>query len=153
MDALERLPAGDEGREDEVAERSVVEQERAQRVAVDCDVAQRLRHDRGQEDGLPGEEVQLAEEAGGAVADDLVAGRVEDRDLALADRDERIDGISDPEQHVADGCRPLLARRGKCRQLRGRQRRAGGSCHRASVAARSRSASSAVRFFAISERS
>ena len=103
LDALERLPAGDEGREDEVAERSVVEQERAQRVAVDRDVAERLCHDRGQEDGLPREEVQLAEEAGGAVADDLVAGRIEDRHLALADGDERIGRISDPEQHVADG--------------------------------------------------
>ena len=83
LDALQRLAAGDEGREEEVAERSVVEQERAQRVAVDRDVAQRLRHDRGEEDGLTGEEVQLAEEARGAVPDDLVAGRVEDRDLAF----------------------------------------------------------------------
>ena len=74
----------------EVAERAVLEQERAQRVAVDRDVAQRLRDDRGQEDGLPGEQVHLAEEARGAVADDLVAGRVEDRHLALEDRDERI---------------------------------------------------------------
>ena len=123
LDALERLPAGDEGREDEVAERSVVEQECAQRVAVDRDVAQRLGHDRGQEDGLPGEEVQLAEEAGGAVADDLVAGRIEDRDLALTDGDERIGRISDAEQHVADGCAPLFARRGECRQLRGGERR------------------------------
>ena len=47
-------------------------------------------------------QVQLAEEAGGAVADDLVAGRIEDRHLALADGDERIGGISDPVQHVAD---------------------------------------------------
>src|SRR5207244_13428356 len=59
LHALERLPAGDEGREDEVAERSVVEQERAQRVAVDCDVAERLCRNRGQEDRLPGNQVQL----------------------------------------------------------------------------------------------
>ena len=109
LDALERLSPGDEGREDEVAERPVVEQQRAQRVAVDRDVAQRLRHDRGHEDGLPGEKVQLAEKARGAVADDLVAGRVEDRHLALADGDERIGRVADPVQHVADGRGPLLA--------------------------------------------
>jgi len=144
LDALERLPAGDEGREDDVAERSVVEQERAQRVAVDRDVAERLRHDRGQEDRLPGEQVQLAEEAGGAVSDDLVAGRIEDRHLALTDGDERIDRISDAVQHVAKGRRPLFAHRREGRQLRGRQRRDGGNCHRVSVAARCQSAASAA---------
>ena len=92
LHALERLPAGDEGREDEVAQRAVVEQEGAQRVALDRDIAERFRHDRRQEDGLPGEQVELADEAGGAVADDLAAGRVEDGDLARADGDERIDG-------------------------------------------------------------
>ena len=138
-DPLQRLAPGDERREHEVAERSVLEQQRAQRVAVDGDVAQRLRDDRGQEDGLPGEQVQLAEEAGGAVADDLVAGRVEDRDLALEDRDERIVRIADAEQHVADPRSPLLADRGERRELRGRERGAGRSCHGARVATRSRS--------------
>ena len=109
MDPLERLPAGDEGREDDVAERSVVEEKPAQRVAVDRDVAERLRHDRGQEDGLAREEVQLPQKAGGAVPDDLVPGRIEDRHLALTDGDERIRRISEPIQHVADAGRPLLA--------------------------------------------
>jgi hypothetical protein len=49
------------------------------------------------------------------VADDLVAGRIEDRDLALTEGDERIDRISDPEQHVANGRCPLFARRGERR--------------------------------------
>ena len=62
---------------------AVLEEQRPQRFAVDRDVAQRLGDDRGQEDGLPGEQVHLAEEARGAVADDLVARRVEDRHLAL----------------------------------------------------------------------
>src|SRR5206468_285911 len=90
-----------------------------------------------------GKQVELAEEAGGAVADDFVAGRIEDRHFALTDGDERIGGISHPVEHVAHACSPLLASRGKCRQLRGGQRRTGGSAHRASVAARSQSASSA----------
>ena len=94
-------------------ERPVLEQQRPQRVAIDGDVAQRLRDDRGQEDGLPGEEVHLAEEARRAVADDLVAGRVEDRDLALDDRDEGVALVADAEQHVADAarCAPRRAAR------------------------------------------
>jgi hypothetical protein len=130
LDALERLPPSDEGREDEVAERSVVEQECAQRVAVDRDVAQRFGHDRRHEHGLSGQEVQFAEKARRAVADDIVASRVTDRDLALTNGDERIRAIADPVQHVVDGCRPLLAQLRKRRQLRGRQRGDGGNCHR-----------------------
>src|SRR5581483_7292167 len=83
LDALECLATGDEGREDEVAEGAVVEQQRAQRVAFDRDVARRLRRDGRHEDGLPGKEIELAEEARGAVPDELVPGGVEDRDLAL----------------------------------------------------------------------
>jgi hypothetical protein len=49
------------------------------------------------------------------VADDLVAGRIEDRDLALADGDERIRRIPHREQHVADARSPLFARRGERR--------------------------------------
>ena len=117
LDALQRLPPGDEGREDEVAERSVVEQDRAQRVAVDRDVAKRLRHDRGQEDGLAGEEIQLAQETGGAVAHELVAGRIEDRNLALQDGDERIGRVSYPEENITDGAvrsSPSAARVASC---------------------------------------
>ena len=127
LDALERLPPSDEGREDEVAERSVVEQQCAQRLAIDRDVAQRFGHDRRHEHGLSRQEVQFAEKARGAVADDLVAGRVKDRHLALTDGDERIRAVADPVQHVADGGRPLLAQPRKRRQLRGRQRGDGGT--------------------------
>ena len=87
---LQRLTPRDERRQHEVAERPVLEQERAQGVALDRDVPQRLRHDRRHEDRLPGEQVHLAEEARRSVAQDLVACRVEDRDLTLEDRDERI---------------------------------------------------------------
>ena len=148
MHALERLPPCDEGREHEIAERPVIEQERAQRVAVDRDIAERLRHERGQEDGLPREEVQLTEKTGGTVPNDLVAGRVKDRHLALADRDERIRGIPDPVQHVADARRALLTQVGKRRHLRGGQRRDGGNCHRVSVAMRCQPATSAARALA-----
>ena len=110
-------------------ERAVLEQQRAQRVAVDRDVAQRLRDDRGQEDGLAGEEVHLAQEARRAVADDLAAGGVQDRDLALEDRDERVAAVADPEEHVADRRRALLAERGERRELRGGEERARGRRH------------------------
>ena len=116
---LQRLAPLDERREHQIAEWPVLEQERSQYVAVDRDVAQRLPHHRGQEDGLSGEQIQLAEEAGRTVSNDLVSGRIEDRHLALTDGDERIARISHPVQHVADARRPLLAEPGQCRQLRG----------------------------------
>src|SRR6201993_4340251 len=72
LHALQRLAAGDEGRKHQVAQRAVLEQEPAEDVTIDGDVPQRLRHDRGHEHGLPGKKVQLAEEARGAVMDDLV---------------------------------------------------------------------------------
>ena len=90
LDPLERFAPGDEGRQHEVAERAVLVQQRSQRFAVDGDVMQRLDDDRGDEHRLPGKQVQLAEEAGRPVADDLVAASIEDRDLALDDRDERV---------------------------------------------------------------
>ena len=88
LDALERLPPSDERREDEVAERSVVEEQCTQRVSVDRDVAQRFGHDRRHEHGLSGQEIQFAEKARGAVAGDLVTGRVTDRHLALTNGDK-----------------------------------------------------------------
>ena len=45
-DPLQRFAPGDEGREQEVAERPVLEQQRSQHVAVDGDVAQGLGDDR-----------------------------------------------------------------------------------------------------------
>ena len=138
LDALERLAPGDERRQQEVAQRPVLEQEPTESVAVDRDVAQRLRDDGGEEDGLPGKEVQLAEEPRGAVADDLVAGRIEDGHLALDDRDERIASVADSEQHVADVRIPLLSELGERRQLRTRQHRAYGTRHETSLAIRVR---------------
>src|SRR6185312_15339266 len=85
------------------------------------------------EDRLAREEVQLAEELSRAAADDLVAGAVEDRDLPLEDRDERIRRVADPEQRVAAARGPLLAHVGERRQLGGRERGVGGIRHAASL--------------------
>ena len=115
--ALQQLAPLDEGGEQQVGERAVLEEQLAQHFALDRDVAQRLGDDGGEEDGLAGEQVHLAEEAGGAVADDLAAGGVEDRDLALEDRDEGIGRVADFEELLADLGGPLLAERGEGREL------------------------------------
>ena len=133
LDRLQRLSPGDERGQDEVAQRPVVEQQLAHHVAVDGDVAQGLGDDRGDEDGLSREQVQLAEEPGRAVADDLLAGRVDDRDLALEDRDERVPLIADAVEHVADIGRVLLTELSQGRELRVRQHRAVRRCHGMSV--------------------
>ena len=123
LHCLQSFPPGDEGREDEVAERAVVEQELAQDIALDGDIAERLRHDRGQEDGLAGEEVQFAEEARRAVPDDLVPGGIDDCHLAFADRDERIGRVTDPVERITNvGC-ALLSQPGQSLELRGGERR------------------------------
>jgi hypothetical protein len=75
---------------------------RAQRAAGVGDVAQRLGHERADEDRLPRQQVQLAEEAGGAMPDQLVPGRVDDRDLSFEDCDERVGAIADPVQQLTD---------------------------------------------------
>ena len=67
----------------------------AHHVPIDRDVTQRLGDDGRDKHRLPGQQVQLAEEPRRSVADDLVTGRVADRDLALEDRDERIAAIAD----------------------------------------------------------
>ena len=102
----------------QVAERAVLVEERAQRAALDRDVAQRLDDERADEDRLPRQEVQLPEEARGAVSDELVPGRVDDRDLSFEDRDERVGPIADPVQQLSDRCRALLADLGESRELR-----------------------------------
>jgi hypothetical protein len=115
--ALQQFAPLDEGRKQQVGERPVLEEQLAQHFAIDRDVAHRLGDDRGEEDGLTGEQVHLAEEAGGAVADDLVAGRVGDGNLALIDRDERVAGVADFEELLADRGGSLLAKRGEGRHL------------------------------------
>ena len=115
LHALQRLAAGDERGEQEVAERTVLVQERAQRAAGYGDVAQGLGHERAYEDRLPREQVQLAEEARGAVPDEFVPGRVDNRDLSFEDCDERVGAIADPVEQLTDGRRALLADRGESR--------------------------------------
>ena len=55
------------------------------------------------------------------MADDLVARGVQDRRLALEDRDERIASVADPEQHVTDLGGALLAVLGERLELRLRE--------------------------------
>ena len=133
FDLLQCLAARDEGREQEVAQRSVLEQHRTQRLALDGDVPQRLRDDRGDEHRLPREEVQFAEEVRRAVPGDVVARGIEDRHLAIDDRDERVAAIADAIQHIPDVRAAFLAELGQRRQLRRGQRRARGRdwdvCH------------------------
>jgi hypothetical protein len=58
---------------------------------------------------LLSEQVELTEEAPRALTGDLVSGAVADRRLALEDDDERIAGVTDPEQELALRGRALLA--------------------------------------------
>jgi hypothetical protein len=132
---LQELSPRHERREHEVAERLVFEQQQAERVAVDCEVAQRLRDDGVDEDRLSREEVDLAEEPGGAVADELIAGGVEDRHLALEYRDERVAAITHLVEHVADVRSAFLSKLRERRQLRpGEQGTLAVSSHRPSLA-------------------
>jgi hypothetical protein len=55
------------------------------------------------------------------VADDLAAGRIDDRDLALVDRDEGIGDVADLEELLADRRGPLLAELGKRGELGARE--------------------------------
>ena len=68
-------------------------------------------------------------EARRAMADDLVAGRIEDRHLALDDRDEGVALVADAEQHVTNARGSLLSDLAERRQLRLGQPRTGGNCH------------------------
>ena len=115
---LQQLAAADEGGEQQVGERRILEQQLAQNLALDRDVAHRLARNRSQEHRLAREQVDLAEKAAGAVADDLVAGRVEHLGLALENRDERVRRIADSEQDLARLRGALLADPGEGRELR-----------------------------------
>ena len=121
--ALQPLAARDERREQQVAERAVLEQQRLELLALDGDVAHRLGHDGRQVDGLAGQQVRLAEEAGRAVTDDLSSRGVEDGGLALDDRDQRIAAVTDREEDVADLRAALLAVLCEQRQLSLREHR------------------------------
>ncbi len=107
---LQRLAAGDERRQQHVAERPVLEEQRPQHLALDRDVAHRLRHDGGQEDGLAREQVRSRRGSPTRPCRTIslpAASRI--ADLALEDRDERVARVADPEEHVADLGRALLA--------------------------------------------
>ena len=135
LNALQQLAPRDEGRQEQVAQRSVLEQQRPQRVAINGDVSQRLRNDRRHENGLAGQQVELSEETRRAVTNDLVTRLVDDGHLALDDRDEGVPPIADPVQHVADLRRALVAELGKRRQLRRGQPRTNGTRHGTSLVA------------------
>ena len=119
--ALQPFAPLDEGGEQQIGERAVLEKQLPQHFPLDCDVAQGLGDDGGEEDGLAGEQVHLAEEAGGAVADDLATGGIGDRHLTLIDRDERVAGVADLEELLADLGGSHLAKLGEDRELRARE--------------------------------
>ena len=145
LDPLERLPPRDEGREQEVAQRPVLEQERSQRLPLDRDVSHRLGRHGAEIDRLARQQVHLAEEAEPAVPRDLVAGGIEDRRLSLEDGDERIAPVADAEQALAGRRGSLLADLRELLQLRGGENGPGGdSRHRSRVAAPVRSTRSAT---------
>ena len=121
MHALQRLAPRDEGGQEQIAERAVLVEEQAQGAALDRDVTKRLEHERADENRLTREEVQFSEEAGGALPDDLIPGRVDDRDLSFEDRNERIRPIADPVEQLTGGRRALLSDLGESRQLRRRE--------------------------------
>jgi hypothetical protein len=52
------------------------------------------------------------------VPDELVPGRVDDRDLSFEDRDERIAPIAHPVQQLTDRRRALFTDLGESRKLR-----------------------------------
>src|SRR5262249_55274808 len=103
------LPARHERPQQEIAERAVLEQDLSRLLTLDGDVAHRLGHHGGEEDGLSGEQVRLAEEAARAVAVDLRTSLVEHGRLAFDDRDQRIASVTDPKEDVAHLGAPLLA--------------------------------------------
>src|SRR5438093_10226014 len=70
------------------------------------------------------------------MADELVAGRIENRHFALDDRDEGVAPVAHAVEHVTDVCSALLAKLGQHRQLRRGQLRTGGTRHRTSVPVR-----------------
>ena len=121
LHALQRLASGDERREEQIAEWTVFVEEQQQRAALDCDVAKRFDHESAHENCLTRKEVQFAKESGGALPYQLVAGRVDDRDFSLEDRDERIGHIADSVQQLTGSRRALLADLGESRQLRRRE--------------------------------
>ena len=102
-------------------------------LALDRDVAQRLRHDRSHEHGLSRQEVHLTEEAGMTVPDDLVTCRVDDRDLALQNRDERVRAVADPIEHVSDARGAFLAQPAEPCELRRRECGTGRNSHPAEL--------------------
>ena len=133
VDLLQGLAPLDQRRQHEGAQWPILKQERPQRVAVDLDISQRLRHDCCHEHGLSRQEVHLAEEARRTVPDDLVPRRVDDRDLALQDRDERVHAVADAIEHVSDARGSLFAQAAEPRQLRRRECGTGWSSHPAEV--------------------
>src|SRR5207245_10151306 len=115
LQALKRLTSLDECGQQQVGESTVLEQQLAERLAFDRYVARPLGGHGGHENRLPGEQVELSEEPGVGVADDLVARAVADRDLTFEDRDEGIRLVADLVERLADLGGSLLAALGEHR--------------------------------------
>ena len=112
-DALadQQRPAAEERPEDDVAERRLGRDHRAEPGKRDDQSTTRRAGDAGEEGRLPRDRVELAEEAARAVLDDhtLVGapGVVDDRDPAFEDDDEVDRRIAGTEQDLAGRERPL----------------------------------------------
>ena len=118
---LQQLAPFDQRAQDQVRERGVIEQQLAQLLARNRDVAHRPGHDRGDEHRLPAQKVDLPEKSWSGMANDLVPVAVQYRGFALDDRDERVGRITDLIQLLAHlGC-VLLAVPGEHLDLRARQ--------------------------------
>jgi len=117
LEILQRLATAHEVRQDEVGERAVLEEEGTQGLAVDRDVAHRLRDHRGEKRRLAGQQAHLAEETRCPVADDLPPCGVLDGRLPLADGDEGVAQVASLEQRFPDGRAPFLAVSGEGGEL------------------------------------
>ena len=117
VDPFQGLAPLHQRREYQIAQRTVLEEERSERISLDGDVPQRLRHDRSDENRLTGEKAHLAEKAGREMAHDLDACRIDDRDLTLDDRHERVGAIAHAIENVADLSSAFLTQLAEPRQL------------------------------------
>ncbi len=85
MDCLESLPPRGKCREHEIAQRSVVEEERSKPFALDGDVMGWFERDGGEKRCLPGQEARLADEFRRPEAGDLFTAGVNYGDLTVDD--------------------------------------------------------------------
>jgi len=129
LEALNRLAAAHEGRQQQIGQWAVLDQQGTQSLAFDRDVAHRLGDHSREKDGLARQQADLAEEAGGAVTDDLLPRGVLHGRLTFENGDERIAHVADLEQRLPDRRCALLAVLGQGGELEVREDRGAGVGH------------------------